>query len=664
MNKPAPLSAFYYCMRMFLAALALIALVMCINALIDPFGMYRKVEIAGFNTSKPAIYSRMRLYKAFEVARVRPQTLILGSSRTHVGLRCSHPALAALEAPCYNLAFDGATTREMYYYLIHAHAIRPLKHVVLGLDAYHASPAPATTRPDFDPLLLYPDPYGVRFITADLRIMTSLDTLRASMQTLLAQINPGPNWFAADGQRMGDIFFRQVEPVFADAGPRAYFDAIDRQEVQDQLAPPAGVKQGEGLPDPKESSLAYVQRILAFCREQNIDLRIFITPAHAHQSEITAAMWGEQSLENGKRALVKLLADDAALHPDRPPVQLMDFSGYSSITTESLPPVGSPEEMRFYWDSSHFKELAGDYVLTRLFDLPPQQQPVPRDFGVNLNAQTLDTVLAQQKKARAEYQRNAPEDIAAIRASLPGLPILVYHQIRTQRKEPWNAAITTSLANFEAQMRYLHDQGYSTLSTQEVMEYLQGKTFPEKSVAIHFDDGWKSAQDAVPVLNKYGFKASFWIIAGAGHDTGSPHMDWDEILSLAENPRFDIFSHTMSHPWENGATLVDWVNGKTPGKTQENASWELTESRRLLEQKLGRHVPYLAWPRGLYNKALVNLAQKAGYKALFTIDDGFNHPGDNPLFIRRTMIHGECDNEVFKRILKDGRYRNCSATAQ
>jgi len=42
---------------------------------------------------------------------------------------------------------------------------------------------------------------------------------------------------------------------------------------------------------------------------------------------------------------------------------LWDFSGYSSVTTEALPASGSHAEMEFYWDSSHFKDIVGDFVL-------------------------------------------------------------------------------------------------------------------------------------------------------------------------------------------------------------------------------------------------------------------------------------------------------------
>src|SRR5262252_4174147 len=51
---------------------ALVALVAAANLYIDPFAMYRLRDVPGVNMSKPAIYHRVRLFKAFEARRIRP----------------------------------------------------------------------------------------------------------------------------------------------------------------------------------------------------------------------------------------------------------------------------------------------------------------------------------------------------------------------------------------------------------------------------------------------------------------------------------------------------------------------------------------------------------------------------------------------------------------
>ena len=210
-----------------------------------------------------------------------------------------------------------------------------------------------------------------------------------------------------------------------------------------------------------------------------------------------------------------------------------------------------------------------------------------------------------------------PLGATAVAEPLP-LPIIVYHQIRADADGPPDSLETISLERFESQMQHLHERGYTTLSGEEVVNIVHGeKPSATKIVAIHFDDGWKSAQLALPALDRYAFKATFWIIAGTG--IGKPHMDWVEIQAIGRNPRYDMHSHTMTHPWTRGDRMLDWMNAPSPGKDAEQVRWELAESRQVLAAKLSRPIPFLAWPGGRYNDAMIQIATESGYRALFTI---------------------------------------------
>jgi hypothetical protein len=253
-------------------------------------------------------------------------------------------------------------------------------------------------------------------VLADLRLLASVDTLRASIDTLRAQADAAPRWLAADGQRLGDVFFHKVGGTFLSEGPRAYFDEIDCLEIGFQTEwqrPATGSKARAPVATAVEAETAfgYIRRIVAFCRAEGIDLRLFITPAHAHQLEIAAAVGGwSQAAENGKRALVDLLAQDAAAHPGAAPFPLYDFSGYTALTTEPPPPAGSRSEMAGYWDSSHFKENVGDLVLDRVFGVAHPDRKLPQEFGVRLTAGNIEPALARIRADRAAYRaRNAPE---------------------------------------------------------------------------------------------------------------------------------------------------------------------------------------------------------------------------------------------------------------
>jgi peptidoglycan/xylan/chitin deacetylase (PgdA/CDA1 family) len=243
------------------------------------------------------------------------------------------------------------------------------------------------------------------------------------------------------------------------------------------------------------------------------------------------------------------------------------------------------------------------------------------------------------------------------------LPVIVYHQIRVAPDGPPDGMTVISYERFAGEMKVLHDQGYATLGMNEVVRFLKGEKFPPRSVAIQFDDGWRSALSARPVLDKYGFKATFWAITGSV-GSGALFMDWPTLRRLDKSPNFKVFSHTMTHPYAAGDTFVDWLEGRTAGKSAVDVRRELTESKRVLEKKLAHPVPYLDWPAGVFNDALVDMARKAGYTALVTTVDGVNLPGGDPLRIHRTLINGACDEQAFLAILADGRYRACASPAK
>ena len=162
---------------------------------------------------------------------------------------------------------------------------------------------------------------------------------------------------------------------------------------------------------------------------------------------------------------------------------------------------------------------------------------------------------------------------------------------------------------------------------------------------------------ALPVLKKYGFKASFSIIAQKG--IGNDYLEWEDIIALDQDPNFRVYSHTMTHPWDPADNLITWVQGKNQGKGIAEAEWELRGSKKVLEEKLHKEVPYLAWPCGWYNDTLIQIAEKVGYRALFTIDKGTNKRGDDLLRLRRVLVNGAGDLKRFQEILQNCAYPKC-----
>jgi peptidoglycan/xylan/chitin deacetylase (PgdA/CDA1 family) len=238
------------------------------------------------------------------------------------------------------------------------------------------------------------------------------------------------------------------------------------------------------------------------------------------------------------------------------------------------------------------------------------------------------------------------------------VPILLYHQISTPDHPLTLNDETIDLSLFAEEMKYLHDNNYRTIGTAELVKFMNRQLDLQiNSVVLHFDDGWKSALHALPILQKYDFKATFWIIVEKG--IGGDNLEWDQLVSLSRDPHIEIYSHTMTHPWSSVNNLRTWAEGKNPDKGMTDIDWELQESRRILEERLSRPIPYLAWPSGYYNDILVKAALRAGYSALFTVDRGTNEAGGDVLRIHRSFVSGLCGIAVFRQVLEDGVPRTC-----
>src|SRR5579883_2639695 len=48
-----------------------------VNAVVDPFGTLRLIDLPGVNAYKPAMQNRVRLAKAYDVRRLKPRAIVL-----------------------------------------------------------------------------------------------------------------------------------------------------------------------------------------------------------------------------------------------------------------------------------------------------------------------------------------------------------------------------------------------------------------------------------------------------------------------------------------------------------------------------------------------------------------------------------------------------------
>lgn len=203
------------------------------------------------------------------------------------------------------------------------------------------------------------------------------------------------------------------------------------------------------------------------------------------------------------------------------------------------------------------------------------------------------------------------------------MTIALFHRV-TDEVPP--DGLTVDTAWFRGFCEMLRDR-FHVVRLEEVMRLLAaGEAPPRRTIAITFDDCYRDNLPASRVLAEHGLPATFFIpppFVGTDHvfpwDRDLPrlaNLTWDEVFEMVSLGH-DIGSHSMTHA-DFGVIGPD------------QARRELTDSRKMLEDKLQRPVRWFAYPfggKGNFKPEYLPLVYEAGYGACFSGHTGFVEPG-------------------------------------
>ena len=274
--------------------------------------------------------------------------------------------------------------------------------------------------------------------------------------------------------------------------------------------------------------------------------------------------------------------------------------------------------------------------------------------------------------------------------------ILCYHRVNDD-KDPFFPAVSTQL--FEQQMRFL-SRYYKVVSLESLLQHVFNECL-EDVVAVTFDDGYRdNYENAFPILQRYGLPATVFLTTGSIDDceplwferlasalkaTAREYVDleidiprrlwlrtvaerlqansqvfsllrgledrtrqrvldrlfseltcppdatrrgkmlsWDLIRSMCRHG-IDFGGHTVTHPFLSKLNF-------------EQATWEVSESKRRIESELQRQVHYFAYPNGRgedFSDCNKDVLHRAGYRAAVTTIWGVNSPSTDLMELRR-----------------------------
>ncbi len=368
--KINPYQKFY--LTFFLITLMPILGASIFNYIIDPYGIFNSPKLQKFNDAKIKKDDNDRLFKTVDIIKRKPDTIILGSSRTKQGINPENPVFKGKNT--YNLGINGSNLYEVKRYLQHAIANnKKIDLVVFGVDFFMFNKL-VENQPTYNENRLEKTHIYYQDIINNL---FSLDAVIASAETLEKSIKKDEDF---NYGKNGFMPSRKVDDGKTkwrfEQGINVYYDFHNEYEFSNQ-------------------HLENFREIVKICQENNIELKIFISPSHATQWEAIRQTGQWETFEDWKRKLVQISP-------------VWDFSGYNSITTEAI-----ANTMNYYVDNSHYNEAVGNLILNRIYN--ENIDTMPQDFGVLITPENIEQHLTNIRTNRENWKQNNPEAITLVK---------------------------------------------------------------------------------------------------------------------------------------------------------------------------------------------------------------------------------------------------------
>ena len=185
------------------------------------------------------------------------------------------------------------------------------------------------------------------------------------------------------------------------------------------------------------------------------------------------------------------------------------------------------------------------------------------------------------------------------------VPVLMYHRIEPASERGhalFNLVVEPSV--FEAQLAALKGRGWHTITSAQLAATMDaGCDVPPRTFVITLDDGHQDGySNAMPILEKFGFVATFFVITGR---VGRPHyLTWAEMLEM-RGAGMEIGNHTVSH-----------VDEATYGRARTDA--QVLDAQRAIELHLDTAPVSFAYPFGLMPANLVASVKASGIEVAYT----------------------------------------------
>lgn len=218
-------------------------------------------------------------------------------------------------------------------------------------------------------------------------------------------------------------------------------------------------------------------------------------------------------------------------------------------------------------------------------------------------------------------------------AGTVALPVLMYHHILDRQSRLCDYIV--SRAEFEADLKYIRDEGYTTILPQELVAYYEeGTPLPQKPILLTFDDGFESVLVyALPLLKQYHMKAVVSIV-GAYTDqftecvdcnVNYAYLNWSEVAELKNSGCFALGNHTYDlHSLNRMRPAAKRMNGESIDEYRSVLQNDIGKLQEEMTEHIGITPTLFAYPYGFVSEESKDILRDMGFQVLLTCYEGVN----------------------------------------
>jgi peptidoglycan/xylan/chitin deacetylase (PgdA/CDA1 family) len=291
-----------------------------------------------------------------------------------------------------------------------------------------------------------------------------------------------------------------------------------------------------------------------------------------------------------------------------------------------LPAAVNPAETPLNTQAPLFPFLSAVSYPTTTPIFTPTEPSTATQTGTPTDTPTITPTFTASPSITPTWIRQGPYELT--------LPILLYHHVEISKH---NSQYYVAPEKFNEEMKLLHDWGYTTITLDLLITAIkEGADLPPRPMLITFDDGQLSVYStAFPIMQQYGFTGIVYIVGTYLDAPGL--MTTDQVKQLVQ-AGWEVGSHSMRH---KDLTTLD----------SKDQLYEISGSRKYLEERLGVPVKSFAYPFGFSDSTIVDMVYAAGYTSAMGL--GYSHAQGtgNILMLQRRDVQGTYDVKKFASFL-------------